>query len=1363
MLPEWSNIRCTVSSLAELLGESAGIKAVRDKLRRLLERQQDVRRVPPVLIEGETGTGKGLLARVIHRTGPRRDGPFVDVNCAAIPETLLEAEMFGFERGAFTDARRAKPGLLQAAHRGTIFLDEVGLLPEALQAKLLKVLEERAVRRLGSTRDEHIDVWILTASNEDLRTAIRERRFREDLYHRLAVLTVTLPPLRERGDDILALAEHFLERACVDYGLPPKTLTEAARGALRAYDWPGNVRELANLMERIALLSPELAVTAETLALPAPAPEKKPGAGLEDMSRSLEDAARDRVAEVLGETNWNISHTAAILRISRNTLRARIEKYGLRQEVAAEPTRSARPRASALAAPASATAPAASPPPTLRWERRRVTLLRAALASSTGSDTLLETNRALEILIEKVVSFGGHLEGISPRGVLAAFGLDSTEDAPSLAAHAALAIQKAVARARQEDAGTPSVTIGIHLEQCLVGLGLRAAELDVGAWQKVVEALTALVERGEPGSILVSEVAARFLERRFELLDVGSGAIGRVFALAGRASTGLGRHWATFVGRHGEIDVLWSRLESAMRGQGQIVGITGEAGIGKTRLLHEFHQSLVGKRIGYVEAQCLSYGPATPYLPVLQALRASCGIADADESEVAARVNFTLQELGLDPARGGPYLFHLLGLKPGAERLAGLEPDVIKARVFETLRHLWVGRSRQLPLVLAIEDLQWIDSISEEFFTSLAEIVSGSRILLVSTYRAGYRPTWIERSNATQVALQPLAPDESERILRSVLGGNQISDALADLIIAKADGNPFFVEELARAVREQGGLAVSATVPDTIHEVLLGRIGRLRPEDKQVIEIAAVVGKDVSYSIVEAVAGIGENELRAAFTRLKAAEFLQETSSGPDIEYAFKHVLTHEVAYDNVPPERRRILHARIVEAIEALYPDRLGLHTDRLAHHAYRGEVWDKAVEYLRRSGRRALFASATGQAVEIFERALVALRWLPQAPETLHKSIALRLNLRDALWSLGHVGKIHDQLVEAEAMAQRLGDQRGLATVACYLCHYFWAVGELDAALQAGERALTIAGSVGDALLLAETDLYRGVVFLAQGDSDRTAQILQRVLLELEALAMGKPSPGNRARAIQLLVRCFLTRALAELGRFEEGIACGEECLRLAEQSGTAFGLATALAGLGSLYLRKAQPHSAIPLLERGLEVCRNYSINNWLPTIGASLGAAYAVTGRADDGGRLLEQAVDLGTRMGILATLSLWRIYLGDAYFRAGRVAEALEEARGALALCRARGEHGYEAWALHLLGRIAASQESLDPAEARTNYLGALNLAERFGMRPLVVRSVLGLARLHGNAGDSTMASAYRERAVHVAAEMGLELALLETS
>ncbi|MBI3624639.1 MAG: sigma-54-dependent Fis family transcriptional regulator, partial [Candidatus Rokubacteria bacterium] len=226
------------------------------------------------------------------------------------------------------------------------------------QAKLLKVLEEQAVRRLGSTRSEPVDVWILTASNEDLAAAARERRFREDLYHRLAVLTLWLPPLRERGQDVLLLAEHFLARACADYQLPPKAFDATARAALLAYRWPGNIRELANAMERVALLSEGSVVTAEMLGLPgAPSPEPRE-TPRKETSVSLDEAMREHLLEVLGQTSWNISRTAALLGISRNTLRARIEKYGLRPSVSESESslrrRAQRPAMAARAAPASA-------------------------------------------------------------------------------------------------------------------------------------------------------------------------------------------------------------------------------------------------------------------------------------------------------------------------------------------------------------------------------------------------------------------------------------------------------------------------------------------------------------------------------------------------------------------------------------------------------------------------------------------------------------------------------------------------------------------------------------------------------------------------------------------------------------------------------------------------------------------------------------------------------------------------------------------------------------------------------------------------------------------------------------------------
>src|SRR5574341_954961 len=534
--------------MADLLGKSRGIEAIRDRIARLLERQQDARRLPPVLIQGETGTGKGLLARIIHRAGPRRGGPFVDVNCAAIPGTLLEAELFGFERGAFTDARHAKPGLFQAAHRGTIFLDEVVLLPEELQGKLLKVLEERAVRRLGSTRSEPIDVWILTATNQDLLSATREGRFREDLYHRLAILTLGLPPLRERGPDILPLADRLLARACADYKLSPKTLTPEARAALQAYRWPGNVRELSNVMERVALLSEETAVTAEMLELPtaplaSPREEGAPGGEVGRLAEGAGSSDREQLLDALHQTGWNITRAATRLVLTRNTLRYRIEKYGLRPGASPAPARrQVEPGPLPLPTVPAVAAPLPTATAAIRWERQRLTLLRAALVPSPEETSPLDSSRHLEALVDKIHSFGGRLEELSSTGILAGVGLDPGEDAPERAALSATAIHNAAEQSRRAGAARFRVKTAIHLGQFMVGRVGGTIGIDQDAKRQAWTVLEELLERAEADAILVSETAAPFLTRRFELMPQSAveGTPRRAFRLVGRERTGLG-------------------------------------------------------------------------------------------------------------------------------------------------------------------------------------------------------------------------------------------------------------------------------------------------------------------------------------------------------------------------------------------------------------------------------------------------------------------------------------------------------------------------------------------------------------------------------------------------------------------------------------------------------------------------------------------------------------------------------------------------------------------------------------------------------------------------------------------------------
>jgi two-component system, NtrC family, response regulator AtoC len=285
--------------------------------------------VPTVLLHGETGTGKGLVARVIHDSGPRAQGPFLDVNCAAIPETLVEAELFGYEAGAFTDARRAKPGLFEAASAGTLFLDEIEALPLPLQGKLLTAIEEKRVRRVGAVTAQAVDVKLIAATQADLSGYVAAGRFRADLYHRLAVIVLTLPPLREREDDVLLLAQQYLRQYAEGHGLPPKRLSVAAETWLRDYRWPGNVRELSHVRERVTLLSQETIIDPATLQrLGLPHPSAPPESRLVRADRELTDEAA-RIAQALGLTGGNVARAARLLGMSRDAVRYRMRKYGI--------------------------------------------------------------------------------------------------------------------------------------------------------------------------------------------------------------------------------------------------------------------------------------------------------------------------------------------------------------------------------------------------------------------------------------------------------------------------------------------------------------------------------------------------------------------------------------------------------------------------------------------------------------------------------------------------------------------------------------------------------------------------------------------------------------------------------------------------------------------------------------------------------------------------------------------------------------------------------------------------------------------------------------------------------------------------
>ena len=1331
-----------MNALPELIGESPAIVAVREQIGRLLQRQFDARRLPPVLIQGETGTGKGLLARAIHGAGPRADGPFVDVNCAAIPETLLEAELFGFERGAFTDAKQAKPGLFQAAQRGTIFLDEAGLLPEALQAKLLKVIEERAVRRLGSTRSEPVDVWILTATNEDLAAATRARRFREDLYHRLAVLTLALPPLRERGRDVLLLAEHFLARACADYGLPRRSFSPAACAALLAHRWPGNIRELSNAMERAALLSEAAVVTAEMLGLPeAPIAESRETAPGEKAT-ALEDAVgrveREHLLEALEQTHWNITRAAARLGISRDTLRYRIAKHGLRSG-ASQPHPRPRPLRPETPVPmVPAAPPAEAPAPSsLRWEQRRLTLLRVALMVPPAADPRLYPSRALETIVEKVESFGGRIEELSPTGLVAAFGLEPVEDAQRRAAHTTMAILKAAERARSGKDKPLAVKLGIHVAQLLVGQGSGAPQIDLDGKRRAWSVLDALVERAEPDTTLVSVSAAALLERRFDLIPVGTReqTSGQAYRLAGREREGLapGRRMARFVGRQHELELLRSCLATAMRGQGQAVGIVGEAGIGKSRLVFEFHQSLAGEPITYRESRCLSYGSAIPYLPLLEILRQNFAITDTDSPETTAeKVRSGLERVQMNPEEWAPYLLQLLGVKEGTERLALLTPEAIKTRTLETLRLMSLSASRLRPLIVAVEDLHWIDRTSEDCLTSLVDSLPGAPILFVSTYRPGYRPPWMDKSYATQIAVQPLSAQDSLSVLRSVFQTEEIPESLAEPILAKAEGNPFFLEELARAVGEHGDPGPSVRlpdpIPDTIQEVLLARVHRLPDEAKRLLQTASVLGREVSLQLLSAI-WEGPENLEPHLRELMRLEFLYQQTKGTEPVYIFKHALTQEVAYESLSVSRRQALHAAVGRALETLYADRLDDAYERLAYHYSRTEQVPKAVEYLTRFAGKAARRYAHVEAVRALQEALAHVGRLP-AEEQERQILDLILRQGSSLIALGRIREILDLLVRQQEGLERIGDPSRIGHYYFLLGRTYSFLGDHERAAQSAQRAIAEAERCGDEAtmgkaycLLALESPLSGQALQGIEYGRRAVELLERTReqwwlgqaywlvglnhtqigefeaalgAEAHARAIGEAIGDSRLPTFAAWVDGVI---YAAIGEYEQGI---EACQRGLDRSPDPLNTAICMGWLGFAYLESGDPGKAMPLLQASVQQLGRFGFRQFQGWFTVFLSECYLLTGETETAHALATQALQLAREAKYKYVVGWAQRALGRVSRARGDVSEAAAQLSGALETFTSTHAQ-YDAARTHLdLAALARAQGNNEGALSHIN-------------------------------------------------------------
>jgi class 3 adenylate cyclase/tetratricopeptide (TPR) repeat protein len=1008
-------------------------------------------------------------------------------------------------------------------------------------------------------------------------------------------------------------------------------------------------------------------------------------------------------------------------------------------------------------------------------ERKHVTVLFAELKGSAEwlADRDPEEERelidpVLDRMIEAVRRYEGTVSQVMENGILALFGAPlAHEDHAVRACYAALRMRDSVKKhadgVSSPEGGVIQVGIGLNTGEIVI----RATSPDQPLEPLVVSHTTHLAARlaqlAPSGSILATADTLRLADGYVHVASLGPMSVKGlrravdVYQLTYRAAVrsqlqaAAARGFSSFVGRDLEMMQVQRALDQAGDGRGQAVAIVGDPGVGKSRLVFELTRSHRVRDWLVLEARAVSYGKDTPYLSVIDLLKGYFRIGDRDTHH-DIREKLTDKILALDRVLEPilPALLDLLDVPVDDRQWQALDAPQRRQQTMDAIKRVLLRESQIQPVLLVVEDLHWIDSETQAFLDSLIESLPAVRMVLLVNYRPEYGHGWGSKTFYTQLRLDTLPPENAARMLDGLLGHSLSLEPLKGLLAGKTEGNPFFIEESVRTLAETHALrgergayelgqpVKTIQVPATVQAVLAARLDRLPPEEKRLLEIAAVIGKDFPLALLQAVADEPEEALRHALGHLQAAEFLYETHLFPDPEYTFKHGLTHDVAYRSLLRARRRDLHARIAAAIERLYADRLAEQVERLAQHAVRGELREKAVHYLRQAGGKAAARSALRDARVFFEQALDVVDKLPEDPSTLELGFEIRLELRSVLSTLGEVRTVRERLREAEVLADKLNDDRRRGRVYAFLTNVHSQLGDPDQALVPGALALDIAERTGDSRLRILATSYLALTHYYLGDYGKVVELATDNLALLPAEWIYEDF--GAAQPVSVYDRLRLVVALAQLGRFTEAAPHADEAIRLAEPTRHANTVGYAYSGVVALHLLKGDWPAARSFIEHWVSGLRTGEVASLLPfavsassLVSAQLGDTTEALGRLREGDRLAESAASKG----IGGHRSSMYHSLGHAALLLGRLDDA--QRLGQRALESSTSHPGFTAHALHLLGDIANHPERFDAASGEAHFRKALALAEPRGMRPLVGHCHLGLGKLYGRTGNRAQA------------------------
>jgi class 3 adenylate cyclase/tetratricopeptide (TPR) repeat protein len=958
--------------------------------------------------------------------------------------------------------------------------------------------------------------------------------------------------------------------------------------------------------------------------------------------------------------------------------------------------------------------------------------------------------------LAEVHRYGGSAPQFTGDGFMALFGAPLTqEDHVRRALLAALAIQRTLSTESDATAAAPVdllVRIGIHTGPVVFGPVSGNLRMDYTAIGNTANIAARLQQAADPGTILLSEATNLLAEGYARVEPVGPLTLKgkdepvsayRLLGVSHRRSglrESTSAHATNFVDRDTERAHLHNFLRLVESGHGRAVGIVGEAGIGKSRLLVEFHQQLADGRVTWVEGRCLSYGTGIPYLLVLDLLRSNCRILETDTQEAATeKIRSSLRDVGMDPEGDALFLFHLLGLKDVGGSPSLSNPEAVKTKTFEIFRELNIRACRQRALILVLEDLHWVDKISEEFLGVLAEAVSSARILMLATYRPEYRPPWTDKPYAGLISLQPLSRDDSLRVVRSVLRAERLIELVTEEIVLKADGNPFFLEELALHAGQARDLRSDLMVPNTIHDVVMARIDRLREDTKRLLQTAAVIGREFSLSLLASV-WKGATPLERQLRELCDLEFVYERIEPEGPVYVFRHALTQETVYGSLLERHRRARHGSVGHALEELYHNRTDEIAELLALHFGRSDEAERAVDYAISAATKAGRGWANSEALSYFNEALRRLDTLPDSRANRLRRIDAVLKQAEVKYALG---QYTEEIAALEAIREIVGEASDPGRSATW--HYWTGFlhtvtgGRPEIAIDHCREAAMISAASGLEDIDAFAQSCLAQVYMAAGKLREAVDAGERAVSSFEA----RDNPWWVA-----LTLWHLTSAANFLGEWDASLRYCQRAL--------AQGIAIKDVRLTVVsWSRMAVAHIVRGDIDRALKCCDEALALGTLPRDAAYLqmvrGYGNIKAGRLKEGIAELAEGLAWFEHSHMRYTQVIGGCWLAEGHLRRGERSNAQSLIENLLSTSRTAGYLHYEGRSCWLMGECLANDAT---AEAGSYVEAALRIFSQVGAENDLGRAMVTLAALRQKTGDAAKARQLLQQASTIFRTLG---------